>query len=72
MAVQRCIQAGAHPVTWQSVCLELQRDWANKVTYTAVTTLLQEHGGAYGLGLEYATAMVPKPGQSTNQVQKTA
>jgi nicotinamidase-related amidase len=65
MALQRCIQAGAHPVTWQSVTLELQRDWANKVTYTAVTTLLQEHGGAYGLGLEYATAMVPKPQQNS-------
>jgi nicotinamidase-related amidase len=72
MAMQRVIQAGAHPVTWQSVCLELQRDWANKVTYTAVTTLLQEHGGAYGLGLEYATAMVPKPAQSSQSQSKTA
>ncbi|MDR0992126.1 MAG: hydrolase [Ruminococcus sp.] len=72
MAIQRCIQAGAHPVTWQAVTLELQRDWANQVTYTAVTTLLQEHGGAYGLGLEYATAMVPKPSQQQQQQRKTA
>ncbi|MDR0964713.1 MAG: hydrolase [Clostridium sp.] len=60
MAMQRMIQAGAKPVTWQAVVLELQRDWANKDTYQAVTALLQQHGGAYGLGLEYANAMVPK------------
>ncbi|MDR0947466.1 MAG: hydrolase [Ruminococcus sp.] len=72
MAIQRCIQAGAHPVTWMQVCLELQRDWANKVTYTAVTTMLQEHAGAYGLGLEYATAMIPKAAQSAQQAQQQA
>jgi nicotinamidase-related amidase len=60
MAIQRMIQAGAKPVTWQAVVWELQRDWANKDTYQAVTALLQQHGGAYGLGLEYANAMVPK------------
>ncbi|MDR0949760.1 MAG: hydrolase [Lachnospiraceae bacterium] len=60
MAMQRMIQAGVKPVTWQALTLELQRDWANQETYQAVTTLLQQHGGAYGLGLEYANAMVPK------------
>jgi nicotinamidase-related amidase len=60
MAMQRVIQAGAKPVTWQAVALELQRDWANKETYQAITQMLQQHGGAYGLGLEYANAMVPK------------
>jgi nicotinamidase-related amidase len=60
MAMQRVIQAGAKPVTWQAAALELQRDWANKETYQAITQMLQQHGGAYGLGLEYANAMVPK------------
>lgn len=62
MAMQRVIQAGARPVTWQAALLELQRDWANKDSYQAVTAILQEHGGAYGLGLEYANAMIPASG----------
>ncbi len=35
-AMQRMIQAGVIPVTWQQVMLEWQRDWARKETYTAV------------------------------------
>lgn len=61
MALQRLIQAGAKPVTWQAVLLEMQRDWANKETYQAVMTVIQEHGGTYGLGVEYVNAMIPKP-----------
>jgi nicotinamidase-related amidase len=60
MAMQRVIQAGAKPLTWQATMLELQRDWANKDTYQAVTDICKEHGGAYGLGLEYANAMIPQ------------
>ena len=52
-AVQRMTQAGAIPVTWMQVLLELQRDWSRKKTYDAVMKLLNEHGGAYGLGIEY-------------------
>lgn len=59
MAMQRMIQAGARPVTWQACLLEMQRDWANKDTYQAVTAVVKECGGAYGLGLEYAQSMVP-------------
>jgi nicotinamidase-related amidase len=36
MSMQRIIQAGAVPVTWQQVLLEFQRDWARKETYNAV------------------------------------
>ncbi|HBV39146.1 MAG TPA: hydrolase, partial [Erwinia sp.] len=32
-AMQRMIQAGVIPVTWQQVMLEWQRDWAHKETY---------------------------------------
>jgi nicotinamidase-related amidase len=58
MAVQRLIQAGAVPVTWQQVLLEYQRDWARKETYDAVINLVKEHSGAYGVGVEYAYTMV--------------
>jgi nicotinamidase-related amidase len=58
MAVQRLIQAGAVPVTWQQVLLEYQRDWARKETYDAVIGVVKEHSGAYGVGVEYAYTMV--------------
>jgi nicotinamidase-related amidase len=35
-AMQRMIQAGVVPVTWQQVLLEWQRDWARRDTYDAV------------------------------------
>lgn len=54
MSIQRMIQAGAVPMTWIQVCLELQRDWARQETYDAVTGLMIEHGGAYGVGIQYA------------------
>jgi len=58
--MQRLIQAGAKPVTWQATLLEMQRDWANKDTYQVVTDIIREHGGAYGLGLEYASTFIPQ------------
>ncbi|MFJ9740661.1 hydrolase [Streptomyces sp. NPDC101166] len=57
-AVQRMVQAGAVPVTWVQVLLELQRDWARTDTYEATTGIVKEHGGAYGLGIVYAEAVV--------------
>ncbi|MET9682884.1 hydrolase [Streptomyces coeruleorubidus] len=57
-AVQRMIQAGAVPVTWVQVLLELQRDWARTETYAATTDVVKEHAGAYGLGVVYAHAMI--------------
>ncbi|CAM3375174.1 hydrolase [Paenibacillus lupini] len=57
IAVQRMIQAGAIPVTWMSVLLEYQRDWAHQETYDAVLEIAMQHGGAYGAGLVYAQAM---------------
>ncbi len=60
MAVQRMIQAGAVPVTWLQVLLELQRDWARKETYDAVLQVCRQHAGAYGVGIQYADAMVWK------------
>ncbi|MEO1113449.1 MAG: hydrolase [Pseudomonadota bacterium] len=60
MAMQRMIQAGVVPVTWQQVLLELQRDWARKDTYDPVLDVVKEHSGAYGMGVDYAYTMVHK------------
>ena len=49
-SIDRMVQAGAVPVTWQQVLLEYQRDWARKDTYDAVMALVREHSGAYGYG----------------------
>lgn len=59
-AMQRMIQAGVVPVTWQQVLLELQRDWARKETYDATIAIVREHSGAYGMGVDYAYTMVHK------------
>jgi len=58
MSIFRMIQAGAKPMTSTQYVLELQRDWARSETYGAVTGLFKEHGGAYGLGIQYANEMV--------------
>jgi nicotinamidase-related amidase len=54
-SMQRMIQVGVVPVTWQQVLLEWQRDWARKQTYDAVMAIVREHSGAYGMGVDYAT-----------------
>lgn len=59
-AMDRMIQAGVVPVTWMQVLLEWQRDWARKETYDATTGIAKEHGGAYGMGIDYAVTMVHK------------
>ncbi|AMN39772.1 hydrolase [Rhodoplanes sp. Z2-YC6860] len=59
-AMDRMVQAGVIPVTWQQVLLEWQRDWARKKTYDAVIGLVQEHSGAYGIGVDYAYTLVHK------------
>lgn len=59
-AIDRLVQAGAVPVTWQQVVLEWQRDWARKETYDDVMALVREHSGAYGMGVDYAYTMVHK------------
>lgn len=62
-AIDRIVQAGAVPVTWQQVLLEYQRDWARKESYDAVMALVREHSGAYGMGVDYAYTMVHKAPQ---------
>lgn len=59
-SMQRMVQAGVVPVTWQQVMLEWQRDWARKETYDDVMAIVREHSGAYGMGVDYAYTMVHK------------
>ena len=59
-AMQRMVQAGVVPVTWQQVLLEWQRDWAHRDSYDAVMKIVTEHSGAYGMGVDYAYTMVHK------------
>jgi len=70
-SMQRMIQAGVVPMTWQQVLLEWQRDWARKETYDAVIAIVQEHSGAYGMGVDYAYTMVhgaPQRAGASNKV----
>lgn len=64
-AMQRMVQAGVVPMTWQQVMLEWQRDWAHRETYDAVMAIAKEHSGAYGMGVDYAYTMVHKASQRT-------
>ncbi len=59
-AMDRMVQAGVVPVTWQQVLLEWQRDWASKETYDATIQIVQEYSGAYGMGVDYAYTLVHK------------
>jgi nicotinamidase-related amidase len=57
-AIERVVQAGARPMTSLQYLLELQRDWARSETYGATTGVARTFGGAYGLGIIYAGAML--------------
>jgi len=59
-AMDRMMQVGVVPVTWLQVLLEWQRDWARKETYDATLAIVTAHGGAYGMGADYAYTMVHK------------
>ena len=59
-AMDRMVQAGVVPMTWQQVVLEWQRDWAHRETCDAVMDLARGHSGAYGMGVDYAYTMVHK------------
>lgn len=57
-AVQRMLQTGARPITALTYLLELQRDWARVETYDLTTGISVEFGGAFGIGIQYAKAML--------------
>jgi len=57
-ALQRLAQAGAVPTSWLQFLLELQRDWTRHDTYEAARGIVVDHGGGYGIGLDYARDMI--------------
>ncbi|MGU7782016.1 hydrolase [Burkholderia sp. PU8-34] len=60
-ALSRMAHKGAQLTSWLQVVLELQRDWTRKETYAPVRAIIEENGGGYGIGLRYASHMLPKP-----------
>lgn len=58
MAMMRMIQAGAQPLNWQSVGLELLRDWTDEEMAAAISQIAMEHGGAQGQSMLYHQEMV--------------
>ena len=68
-ALSRMVQAGATRLTAIAALLEWQRDWANKEHYNPLMSLLKQHAGAYGAGVEYAYTMVHKAPQSAQKPQ---
>lgn len=59
-AMQRLTQAGCVPMTTIQTALELQRDWARRDTYDELMTIFRDHGGGYGMGIDYAYTHVHK------------
>jgi nicotinamidase-related amidase len=56
-AMERMLQAGARPMTALQYLLEMQRDWARTDSYALTTGIAKKFGGAYGIGIVYASTM---------------
>ena len=69
-SMQRMMQVGVVPLTWQQLLLEWQRDWAKRETYDAVMDIVREHSGIYGVGVDYAYTMVHKSKPRTKSTGK--
>lgn len=57
LSCNRMVQAGCVPMTALQYLLELQRDWARTENMAATFATAVRYGGAYAIGLNYATAM---------------
>jgi nicotinamidase-related amidase len=57
-ALRRMEQAKAVMTSWLQFLLELQRDWTRHETYEAARSIVVDHGGGYGIGLDYARDMI--------------
>lgn len=57
-ALRRMEQAGAVMTSWLQFLLEMQRDWTRHDTYEAARGVVVDHGGGYGIGLDYARDMI--------------
>jgi nicotinamidase-related amidase len=70
--LSRMVQAGAVRLTTIAALLEWQRDWKHREHYDALMTILKQHAGAYGSGIEYAYTMVHHAPQSAQKPQVVA
>jgi nicotinamidase-related amidase len=57
-ALRRMESYGARPTSWIQVLLEFQRDWTRHATYDGARSIVEEHGGGYGIGLAYSRDMI--------------
>lgn len=57
-ALRRMEQAGAVMTSWLQFLLEMQRDWTRHDSYEAARGIVVDHGGGYGIGLDYARDMI--------------
>ncbi|WEX90499.1 hydrolase [Sinorhizobium garamanticum] len=58
LALRRMEASGAQMTSWIQILLEMQRDWTRKETYDGARSIVEEHGGGYGIGLNYARDMI--------------
>jgi len=58
LALRRLEAAGAQMTSWIQVLLEFQRDWTRHETYAGARSIVEAHGGGYGIGLAYARDMI--------------
>jgi nicotinamidase-related amidase len=58
LALRRMEAAGARMTSWMQVLLEFQRDWTRHDTYEEARSIVETHGGGYGIGLAYARDMI--------------
>ena len=56
-AVTRMVQAGATPITSIQYLFELYRDWGREEHYNEIIAISKEHGGVFGIGIDYAFTM---------------
>lgn len=61
MGVQRMIQAGAVPLTWQALTGDLQRDWARLETIGGVAEATMQHGGGSAVAFAWETQLLNTP-----------
>jgi hypothetical protein len=45
-------------ISFGQVLLELQRDWTRHATHDGARSIVEAHGGGYGIGLAYARDMI--------------
>ena len=65
LALERMRDFGVQMTSWLQVLLELQRDWTRRETYDAARSIVEHHGGGYGIGLAYARDMIAPPAQGS-------